>query len=129
VQLWWQQFLFFFPTNKCNFLHKNELQFRTGRRPVRSFSPGAVATIAVWKSVPMNVQMSCGVSRHSEASKKITPPTMYMLVTICCDCGKMPVFARFVVVQSGKVEYLVTRFVTLIIAYISIELFISFLPA
>jgi len=73
--------------------------------------------------------MSCGVSRHSEASKKITPATMYMLVTICCDCGKMPVFARFVVVQSGKVEYLVTRFVTLIIAYISIELFISFLPA
>ena len=48
-----------FPKNKCNFLHKNTLdvvrraQFLTRRRPVRSFSPGAVATIAVWKSAPM----------------------------------------------------------------------------
>jgi len=64
-----------FPENKCNFLLKNELdimtpinnhseftvkqgkeycswvQFLTGRRHMRSFSPGAVATIALWKSV------------------------------------------------------------------------------
>ena len=46
-----------FPKNKCNyFLHKNELdvvrrvQFLTGRRPMRSFSPGAVATIALYGS-------------------------------------------------------------------------------
>jgi len=29
------------------------VQFLTGRRPMRSFSPGAVATIALWKSAPM----------------------------------------------------------------------------
>jgi len=59
-----------FPKNKCNFLHKNKLDivlcyqlyhwlprslvhFLTGRRPTRSFSPGAVATIALWKSAPV----------------------------------------------------------------------------
>ena len=47
-----------FPKNKCNFLHKNKLDivrrfhFLTGRRVMRSFSPGAVATIALWKSAP-----------------------------------------------------------------------------
>jgi len=50
-----------FPTNKCNFLHKNKLaivrriQFFTGRRPVMSFSRGAVATVALWKSAPVIV--------------------------------------------------------------------------
>ena len=40
------------PKNICNFLHKNKLniirrvQFLTGRRSMRSFSPGAIATIA-----------------------------------------------------------------------------------
>ena len=49
-----------FPKNKCNFLHKNKLgivrrvQFLTGRqRPMRSFSPGTVTTVALWKSAPM----------------------------------------------------------------------------
>jgi len=48
-----------FPKNKCNFLHNNKLdivrrvQCLTGRRAVMSFSPGAVATIAPWKSAPM----------------------------------------------------------------------------
>jgi len=48
-----------FPKNKCNFLHKNKLaivqrvQFLTGRRPMRSFSPAAVTTIALGKSAPM----------------------------------------------------------------------------
>ena len=48
-----------FPKNKCNFLHKNKLaivrrvQFLTGRRPTRSFSPGAVATIALQKLAPV----------------------------------------------------------------------------
>jgi len=48
-----------FRKNKCNFLHKNKLdivrrvQFLTGRRPRRSFSPGTVAAIALWKSAPM----------------------------------------------------------------------------
>jgi len=42
-----------FPKNKCNFLHKNKLdivrrvQLLTGRRPMRSFSAGAVASIAL----------------------------------------------------------------------------------
>jgi len=50
-----------FPTNKCNFLHKNKLaivrriQFFTGRRYVMSFSRGAVATVALWKSAPVIV--------------------------------------------------------------------------
>jgi len=45
-----------FPENKCDFLHKNKLdivrrvQLLTGRRPTRSFTQGAVATIALWKS-------------------------------------------------------------------------------
>jgi len=49
-----------FPKNKCNFMRKNKLgivrrvKFLTGRRrAMRSFSPGAVATIAPWKSAPM----------------------------------------------------------------------------
>jgi len=49
-----------FPKNKCNFLHKNmfdilrRVQFLAGRLPMRScFSPGAVATIALWKSAPV----------------------------------------------------------------------------
>jgi len=50
-----------FPKNKRNFLHKNKLdivrrvQLVTGRRPMRSFSPAAVATctIALWKSAPI----------------------------------------------------------------------------
>jgi len=29
------------------------VQFLKGRRPMRSFSPGAVATIALWNSAPM----------------------------------------------------------------------------
>ena len=47
------------PKNECNFLHKTgsdivrRVQFLTGRRPMRSFSPGAVATIALLKSAPM----------------------------------------------------------------------------
>jgi len=42
-----------FPKNKSNFLHKNKLdivqrvQLLTLRRPMRSFSPGAVATITL----------------------------------------------------------------------------------
>jgi len=48
-----------FPKNTCNFLHKNKLdivrrvQLLTGRRPMRSFPPGAVATISPWKSAPV----------------------------------------------------------------------------
>jgi len=37
--------------NKLDILRK--VQFLIRRRPVRSFSPGAVATIAVYKSEPM----------------------------------------------------------------------------
>jgi len=50
-----------FPKNRCNFLHKNKLdivrwfQFLTGWRPVRSFSPVSVATIALWKWAPVAV--------------------------------------------------------------------------
>jgi len=48
-----------FSKNKCNFLHKNKLDivrrvhFLAGRRATRSFSPRAVATIALWKSAPV----------------------------------------------------------------------------
>jgi len=48
-----------FPKNKCNFLHKNKLdivrrvQLLTRRHPMRSFSAGAVASIALWKSAPV----------------------------------------------------------------------------
>jgi len=59
------------PKNKCNFLHKNKLdivrlvQFLTGRRPMRSFSPWAVATIALWKSAPMSSAMSLFDKLHN----------------------------------------------------------------
>jgi len=48
------------------FLRKNKLdivrrvQFLTGQRPRRSFSPGAVGTIALWKSAPV---LRAGVDR------------------------------------------------------------------
>jgi len=50
-----------FPKNRCNFLHKNKLyivlwvQFLIRWHPMRSFSPGAVATISLRKSTPMVV--------------------------------------------------------------------------
>ena len=53
-----------FPKSKCNFLHKNKLdivrrvQFLTGRRPVMSFSPGAVDTVVLCKSAPMVLRLS-----------------------------------------------------------------------
>ena len=60
-----------FPKNKCNFLHKNKLdivrrvQLVTGRRPMRRFAPGTVASIALCKSAPMvctNIVLSNGQS-------------------------------------------------------------------
>ena len=51
-----------FPKNKWNFLHKNKLdivrrvQYPIGRRPMRSFFCGAVATTALWKSARMEWQ-------------------------------------------------------------------------
>ena len=63
-----------FPTNRCNFRHENDLdivrRYRLyNRLPVqtkkkmypRSYSPGAVATIALWKSAPMSV---CAIYMH-----------------------------------------------------------------
>ena len=53
------------PKNICNFLHKNKLnivgrvQFLTGRRSMRSFSPGAIATIARCKSAPVGNGSIC----------------------------------------------------------------------
>ena len=41
-----------------------QLQFLTGRRPMRSFSPGGVATIALWKSAPMLRSSQRLFSRH-----------------------------------------------------------------
>ena len=69
-----------FPKNSCNFLHKNKLhivrrvQFLTGRRPMRSFSPGAVATIAVWKSAPMpsHENIPCRMRRPQPQSRSLT---------------------------------------------------------
>jgi len=31
----------------------SEIQFLIGQRPMRSYSPGALATVALWKSAPM----------------------------------------------------------------------------
>jgi len=58
-----------FSRNKFNFLHKNKLdivwrvQFLTGRRPTRSFAPGTVATIALWKLAPM-CAIQTALTRH-----------------------------------------------------------------
>jgi len=55
-----------FPKNKRNFLHKNKLdivrqiQFLAGRRPMRSFSPAAVATTA------MHVEVGAYVTNAAE---------------------------------------------------------------
>jgi len=40
----------------------------SGRRPTRSFSPGAVATIAPWKSAPMAAAAS-GARRHGDVAR------------------------------------------------------------
>ena len=60
MQLWWQQFLLIFQITNVIFCTKKQPWYRTagpiphtGRRPMRSFSPEAVATTALWKSVPM----------------------------------------------------------------------------
>jgi len=44
-----------FPKNKCNFLRKSkrDINLVFVRRRVRSFSPGRVATIVLWKSAPL----------------------------------------------------------------------------
>ena len=64
AQLCWQQFLLIFLRRNAIFCTETSLisygvkncrwvQFLTVRRPMSSFSPGAVATIALWKSAPM----------------------------------------------------------------------------
>ena len=73
-----------FPKNKCNFLHKNKLyivrlvQFLTGRRPMRSFSPGAVATVAPWKSAPMHSR-----ARAHAATSRYLPLATELQQTRC----------------------------------------------
>ena len=68
-----------FPKNKCNFLHKNELdivrrvQFR---RPMRSFSRGTVATIAVRKSAHTINSMPCAHLAGSTAGSRQTTATI-----------------------------------------------------
>jgi len=60
VHLWWQRFLLIFLRTRVIFAKKLDIvqrvQFLTGRRPTRSFSPGAVATIALWKLAPMSTK-------------------------------------------------------------------------
>jgi len=54
VELWWQQFLLIFlRTNDQIYVR---IQFLTGRRPVSSYSPGALTTIALWMEVGAYVQ-------------------------------------------------------------------------
>ena len=60
MQLCWQQFLLIFQITNVIFCTKKQPWYRTagpiphtGQRPMRSFSPEAVATTALWKSVPM----------------------------------------------------------------------------
>ena len=86
VQLWWQQFLLVF-LNKCNFLHRNDLdivrrvQFLAGRRPVRSFSRGAVATVALWKSAAPMARRGLGFT----ATARHRDPTTWNLAP-AADC-------------------------------------------
>jgi len=83
-----------FPKNKCNFLHKNKLdiarrvQFLTGRRPMRSFSPGAVAVIALWKSALMDRQTDDGhvAIGHICAMQAIRPEFDSQIANVSSIC-------------------------------------------
>jgi len=79
-----------FPKNKCNFLHKNKLdivrrvQFLTGRRPMRRFSPEAVATIALWKSAPV---LHCNSIARAKPVKPCGPVVPGSPVPPVAPCG------------------------------------------
>ena len=87
-----------FPKNKCNFLHKSKLdivqlvQFLTGRRPMRSFSPGAVATIAPWKSADYLqnvVENSPGPVLRSRGLERTSGLSLYFFKEHFKDCGML----------------------------------------
>ena len=65
-----------FPNNKCNFLHRSKpdivrrVQFLTGRRPMRTFSPGAVATLP------------CGSQRLWLQAALSSKPTARLLMSV-----------------------------------------------
>jgi len=65
-----------FPKNKCNFMPKNKLdivrrvQFLTGRRPMRNFFRGAVATIAQYGSRGSR-RLHCHEKKCQVAPKKV----------------------------------------------------------
>jgi len=65
-----------FPKNKCNFMPENKLdivrrvQFLTGRRPMRNFSRGAVATIAQYGSRGSR-RLHCHEKKCQVAPKKV----------------------------------------------------------
>jgi len=76
-----------FPNNKCNFLHRNDPdivrrdQFLAGRRPARSFSRGAVATVALWKSAAPIARRGLGFT----ATARHRDPTTWNLAP-AADC-------------------------------------------
>jgi len=77
------QFLLISLRTNVIFLHKNKLnivqrvQLLTGRRPMRSFSLAAVATIALWKSEPMLVPAKRDVQLMTRLRRARQYPTIY----------------------------------------------------
>jgi len=76
-----------FPKNKRKFSAQKSKHdivrrvqfFTSGRRPMRSYSAGAVATIAVWKSAPMQ-RHTMSAARHTSGAD-VTPVEHVVVVT------------------------------------------------
>ena len=63
----------------CKFT--SEIQFLIGRRPVRSYSPGALATIVQWKSAPMDKSTQ---SESESESESVIGGLVLNCRLICC---------------------------------------------
>ena len=77
MQLWWQQFLLIFLRTNVIFCTKQACYHTAapiliGRHPMRSFSPGAVAINALWKSAPMSCGHFCMATWASHGSYLLT---------------------------------------------------------
>jgi len=71
VQLWWQNFLLVFLRTNVIFCTKKldiirRIRFLTARRPLGSFSAGAVATIANSASMPVDLRHRPLLASHRE---------------------------------------------------------------
>ena len=98
-----------FPKKKCNFLHKNKpdivrrIQFLIRRRPRMSFPPGAVATIALWKSAPVYTFQS----KHNYGQSNLTSPprtNRSFVFAMWCQC-----LLHLKVSSSGPHEFAAKR--------------------